>query len=154
MVTNSKEISKLQSEMSVLKKANERLNDQLCKLNLIYHGVPDSEHESPEELYDQLNNIVFVKNPIDTAWRMGKFTKSKIRPIKVRLVKVRFLSLHSREEEYKNCKNLNPPFHINADLPKSTREAHSVLRKMKHEAIIGGKRATVNWKNQTIQSTT
>jgi len=149
VVTNSKEISKLQSEMSVLKKANERLNDQLCKLNLIYHGVPDSEHESPEELYDQLNNILCVKNSIDTAWRMGKFTKNKIRPIKVR-----FLSLHSREEEYKNRKNLNPPFHINADLPKSTREAHSVLRKMKHEAIIGGKRATVNWKNQTIQSTT
>jgi len=137
------QIKFLSDEMTKLQNENERLNIELGKLNLIYHGIPDSKDESSTLLFEKLDPIIGGNN-IDTAWRLGKFSDNMCRP-----VKVRFISLYARENAFQNRKKFKPPTYVNPDLPKSTRMLHSSLRKMKSDAIANGQRAEILW-NQNI----
>jgi len=143
--SHDSQIQVLTNTVSKLEKANESLSAELCRLNLIYHGIPECDDESPKSLVAKINELNQT-NDVDTAWRLGKFTKNSCRP-----VKVRFISLSARDEAFHNKKHLSPPTYVNPDLPKSVRQTHAALRKMKSEAISEGKRAEIMWKQQLIK---
>lgn len=142
---NTNDIENLVHEVQHLKRESARLTEHISRLNLIYHGVSDSQNETNPELKSKLSELVSDVSEIDLAWRLGKFDKNKIRP-----VKVCFKNMSSRETEFKNRKQLGQQFHVSADLPKATRDANATLRKLKINAENEGKKASINWKAQKI----
>jgi len=145
-------ISRLESAVDHINGENELIQTELKKVNLILCGVDDDPHETEPQLHSKNMGVFAIVTPhnfpIDTYYRLGNYSDTRKRPIKVR-----FLSIAQRNIVYDNRSKLSPPLYTNEDLPYNTRRASSILRNKKKEAMANGTspdEVTINYKLMQI----
>jgi hypothetical protein len=145
-------ISSLLSESSTHRNEHELLYAEVNKLNLLIAGIAESPQENDSfaahEVQRLITDITGRKITVDVAHRVGKYM-----PNKVRMIKVRFLSMLERNCVYFHRKNLNHPCYINEDLSPQTRNDHSILRRKKNDILRVCKDAAIkiDWKRKSLQ---
>jgi hypothetical protein len=145
-------ISSLSSEFSTNRNEHELLYAEVNKLNILIAGIAESPQENDSfaahEVQRLITDITGRKITVDVAHRVGKYM-----PHKVRMIKVRFLSMLETNCVYFHRKNLNHPCYINEDLSPRTRNDHSLLRRKKNVILRVCKDAAIkiDWKRKSLQ---
>jgi hypothetical protein len=148
------EVDTLKTTVTKMTQENELLWRELCKVNLVFCGIPERQNETNDELFDKVAKVIHVavgRNiNFDTAHRIGKSINHFARPIKVR-----FISLFERNEIYASRFNVKRPTFINEDLPHSLRKDYSEMRKKRTELIANGydfKQIRMDWNRKVIRT--
>ena len=124
---NSERVEALAKENTILNKKvkyleveNENLHIQLKKQYLVIHGIEEKSREDTRATTCQFiqNKLKLNNIDVDSAYRIG-FNNSKLRPIRVRFVK-----LSERDLVWANRSKLEKLFFINEDPPFQTRQNH------------------------------
>jgi hypothetical protein len=114
----AKTIAQLESQRDLLL-------DEIRKQNILIHGIPENADEGHDRntLYSTISSLfkkMGVRADIDDAYRIGKHSADKTRPVKVRIP---FLSQKSDVlMEKKKIETLGRNMYITEDLAPSTRQ--------------------------------
>lgn len=153
-------IKSLESEVISLKDTvlkvsaeNESLWCEINKLNLVFKGISDVDNETSDQLLKTVSDLLKLMGlsfGFDTAVRIGKFS-----PSFPRLVKVRFLCVSDREAVYSSRFSAPKPIYINADFPVTMRRDHAIMRQKKKDLISEGyqpKQIRFDWNRKLIRT--
>jgi hypothetical protein len=127
-------VTLLEKQLISVKIELERAQAELRKRNLLVEGIPEKTNESwkeTEQLIEQLfNQLGLTVNPmVDDCFRIGKYAPGKVRPILIKLVK-----LKDKKMIMGNRKRLKgTKIYVNDDLSKDQRTKNAVLRKKEKE---------------------
>jgi len=151
--SNSNYVCKLMTEnkqlcekVKSLEKSNQFLHCELNKHNIVLHGVPESNTETAETIATEFfKREMNVTPEIDIAYRIGAKKVDKIRPIKIKFVKLKERNLVWRERQ-----NLEKPYYVTEDLPIEVRTTKKLLNQARYEAVKKGKNSKIDWKNSQV----
>ncbi|CAL8069184.1 unnamed protein product [Orchesella dallaii] len=146
-------VNQLSRDNESLQRAQEVLERELKKCNIIIHGIDDHEHESNDKLRHDtaklLNDINGKQIPFYTIYRIGQFIPERIRPVRVKL-----FAHGDRELIMKNRDKLPENKYINEDLPYTTRRDNAELRNKRKELERSGESATIDWNRKVVHTRT
>jgi len=140
----------LASEVKELKKSNEQLSYELRKQGLILFGLPESDSSKETDLeskvYKLFEKQLKIQNvEIDTCFRLGKKTETKLRP-----VKMRFVRLRDRNAVWLARLKLTKPYHLNENLTPEARATRKILIDARNAATDDRKDAKILWSKNLV----
>jgi hypothetical protein len=144
----SKKVCSLEVEVTNLKRDLQRANSELRKRNLLIEGIPEKTGEiwkdTEQHVKDLFKKIGIPENTeFDECFRIGKPIPGKVRPILLKLMKLRDKRLITS-----NCKHLKgTKIYVNEDLTKEQRTMNAILRKKQKELKSTHPGATVYIRN-------
>ena len=151
--SNNRYVCKLMTENKLLcekvkslEKSNQFLHCELNKHNILIHGVPESNAVAAETTASEFFKREFNLSPeIDIAYRIGAKQTDKIRPIKIKFVK-----LKERNLVWKVRQNLKKPYYMTEDLPLELRITKKLLNQAYYDAVQNGRQSKIDWKTSQV----
>jgi uncharacterized coiled-coil protein SlyX len=108
-------------ELSNIKRQNARLQDELRKPNLLFHGLPENEAEDPVATVKEFLGINNIQSKVDVAFRLGHIKPGALRP---RPIKAKFFTLEERNTALRlkpKLRSTNSNISITEDLHPDTK---------------------------------